>query len=199
MLETLRARNSCPRPVASRPALALLCLALCGCSNVAPWLDRSYLRAGPVAMNEELKVDAETEKETFLGVGATLGTLLEIERTRAVGLEAGIDAYNLDSGNLDGYGFRYRGGPRWQWNLDGHVRPSVGVGASWTDFHFHDHQRGSDPAGLGAYADLGCDWMLTPTFGIGARLRDNFRYDNADENHGFRNAIEFALETVWRF
>ncbi len=182
-----------------RVLFALLSLWMCNCANVPPWLERSYVRVGAVALEEQLTADGASDSGPFVGVGATLGTLMAIERTRSVALEAEVEAFDLHSGALDGYGFRYLGGPRWHWNVDGRLRPTVGVGGAWTDFRLDGHQRGRDPSGPGGYLDCGLDWMITPYFGIGAKLRGLMRYEQAQREHGPRAGLEFALQSVWRF
>lgn len=181
------------------PALAVAGLVLHGCANVPPWLERSYARVGPAVIVETVEVGDRSSDGPYPGVGAAVGTLLAIEGTRAVGLEAGVVAFDLDRGELDGFGFRAYAGPRWQWNMDGRVRPTVGVGASWSELRDRDAGSHTDPSGLGIWADLGVDWMITPRFGLGAKVRDNVRYEDTSANRGLRQGLEFALETVWRF
>jgi hypothetical protein len=195
-----------PRFTANAAAKAAACAAIClavpvvaGCAHVPPWLERSYARAGVVALSEELEVDRESESGPFPGVAATLGTLIALDDTRCLAVEAGVAAFDADSGDLDGYGFRWSAGPRWMWNMDGRVRPSLGAGLTWTDFRFDDFKQNFDPSGLGACLDVGLDWMLTPRFGVAARLRDSLRYEDAARNKGLRNGLEFILESVWRF
>ncbi len=192
---------STTRPWRRAAALALLLAPLMAtrCANVPPWLERSYVRAGPTFLTEPIEAKDDSANGPFPGVGATLGTLLAIERTRSFGLEIEMQAFDLDPGSFDGYGFRYLGGPRWHWNLDGRLRPTVGVGGSWTDFRLHDFERGRDPGGPGAWVDCGLDWMVTPWFGIGAKVRGLLRYEEADKKHGARGGVEVALQSVWRF
>ncbi|MBL8843888.1 MAG: hypothetical protein JNL90_20365 [Planctomycetes bacterium] len=184
-----------------RAAFALLLAPLLAarCANVPPWLERSYARVGPTLLTEHLAADGTRDSGPFPGVGATVGTLLAVERTRSVGLEAEIEAFDLDPSDLDGYGFRYLGGARWHWNIDGRLRPTVGVGGSWTDFRFDDTRIGRDPGGAGGWVDCGLDWMITPWFGIGAKVRGLLRYEESDREHGPRTGVELALQSVWRF
>ncbi len=193
--------RSRPRPAPLLRVAAAACAALvaAGCAHVPPWLERSYARVGLAALAEELEVDQASESGPFPGISANIGTLVGISDTRCVGVEAGIDAFDADRGDLDGYGFRYTGGPRWQWNMDGRVRPSVGTGLSWTDFRFDDVEHDFDPSGLGGYLDFGLDWMLTPRFALAARLREHLRYEDASRDKGMKHGLEFVLESVWRF
>ncbi|MBM4015460.1 MAG: porin family protein [Planctomycetes bacterium] len=189
-----------PRPAShSRLAAVLAALCVAGCAQVPPWLERSYARVGVAALAEELAVDRESERGPFPGVAVNVGTLVGLADTRSVALEAGLAAFEADAGDLDGYGFRWTAGPRWQWNMGGRVRPSVGTGLSWTDFRFDDIEHGFDPSGPGGYLDVGLDWMLTPHFALAARIRDHLRYEDAARNKGIQNGLEFVLETVWRF
>jgi len=41
--------------------------------------------------------------------------------------------------------------------------------------------------------------MITPYHSIGVRLRDQARYENADQNHGIANGVELALVATWNF
>ncbi len=182
-----------------RAAAASLLLALLGCPNIPPSLDRTYLRVGSTALFEPLAADGDRAIGPYIGVTTSLGALLAIEGTRATALEVELQGFELNAGDLDGWGMRYLGGPRWIWNFDGRLRPTIGVGGSWTDFRLAHRRRGRDPGGVGVYGDAGLDWMLTPRIGIGARLRTNVRYEEADREHTVRDGIEFALQSVWRF
>lgn len=175
-------------------------LATAGCENVPPFLDRSYLKVGAQGLYEPLQAEADRARGPFPGLSATLGTLLEVERTRSSAIEGEIQAYTLDpGGDFDGYGFRYLAGGRWAWNLDQRWRPNVGLGAIWTDFHLDDHDRKYDPNGPGGYGDVGIDWMITPRHGIGLRVRGSLRYEEASYEHGLKAGLEVGLQSVWRF
>ena len=193
---SLRARQSL-RPGFGRVAIVLLAAA---CSNVPPYVERSYARLGTVSLEERLEATDKNSSGPYPGVNVALGTLLEIERTHGTALEVEFEMFDLGpGGELDGYGFRYFGGARRFWNMDGRWRPSLGVGASWTDFRLYDFQRGRDPASAGGYADVGLDWMVTPRFGLGTHLRLMARYEEADKVHGVRLGAELGLQSVWRF
>jgi len=174
-------------------------LALCGCPNVSPHLERSYVRAGPALLTERIAAEGKHSDGAYVGGAATLGTLMHIGRNRSTAWEGEFQMFDLNDDEIDGIGYRYFTGPRWHWNIDGRVRPTVGVGGSWTDFHLKDHDSDFDPSGPGAYTDVGVDWMITPVFGIGARLRGMLRYDGADHEHGIKPGGELALQTIFRF
>ena len=193
----LQAPTAAPRRLASFVLLSSA-LAFAGCENVPPYLDRVYVRASTQALTERLEADDENSNGPFPGIGATVGSMLAVERTRSTAMEFEAQAY-LATGDLDGYGFRYSAGPRWFWNEDGRMRPNASVGAHWTDFHLEDHDRSFDPNGPGGYGDFGLDWMITPHHGIGGRLRGTLRYERADHNHGLKLGLEFAIQSVWRF
>lgn len=190
--------------VESRPirrfALLLAALPFLGCENVPPFLDRGYVRVGTQMLEERLAVDDDANNGPFPGVGISAGTLLDVERTTANALEAEFQYYDLrDKGDIDGYGFRYTAGWRRFWNMDGRWRPSMGTGGEWTDFHMEDHDRDSDPHGPGGYFDLGLDWMMTPIYAVGVRLRGHLRYEEADHNQGLKAGVDLALQMGWRF
>jgi hypothetical protein len=174
-------------------------LAAPGCEAIPPFLERSWIRSSGAVLTERLKVDDDASSGPYPGVALSVGTMLQLERTRSFGLEAEAQAYEADSGDLDGYGFRYSAGTRWQWNLDGRYRPLLGCGINWTDFHFDDHDRSFDPNGPGAYADVGIDWMVTPHHAIGTRLRGILRYEQADHNNGVVPGLELSLHASWSF
>ncbi len=174
-------------------------LLLCGCPNVSPHLERSYVRVGPAVLSERIAAEGQHGDGPYLGAGATIGTLMQVERTRSTAWEGEFQMFNLDDGDIDGIGYRYLTGPRWHWNVDGRVRPTLGLGGSWTDFHLKDHNSDFDPSGPGGYADVGVDWMITPFFGLGLKLRGMLRYDGADHEHGIKPGGELALQTVFRF
>jgi hypothetical protein len=186
-------------PALLRPLLALAALALVGCENVPPFTERSYVRASAQTLVENFDADGDKANGPYPGLGVSMGTLLEIAKTHASALEAEIQAYDVNSGDLDGYGFRYFAGWRRFWNMDGRWRPNMGAGGEWTDFHLDDHDRSFDPNGPGGYFDLGVDWMVTPIYAIGLRLRGHLRYEEADHDQGMKVGVELGLQTAWRF
>ena len=204
MLEPPRPRPA-PRRAASVArrgrllAAAVGLLSLCGCPNVSPHLERTYIRLAPVVVSERFEADGLRADGPFPGASASIGTLIDISRTRSSALDFEFQVLGLDDGDLDGIGYRYFGGGRWHWNIDGRVRPTVGTGVSWTDFHLEDFDEDFDPSGPGAYADVGVDWMITPVFGLGVRLRGMLRYEGADKEHGLKPGGELSLQSVYRF
>jgi len=196
----VEASNAAGRSRAVRALGLLLGLLPClGCENVPPYFQRSYVRLEGQALVEHLNADGDTANGPYPGLGLTGGTLLEVEKTHASALEAEVQLYDINSSDLDGYGFLYSTGWRRFWNMDGRYRPNFGVGGEWTDFHLDDHDRSFDPTGPGAYADFGIDWMMTPIYAVGLRLRGHLRYEEADHDNGIKPAIELALHSAWRF
>jgi hypothetical protein len=170
-----------------------------GCAYVSPHLERSYVRLGPVVVSERFEADGQRADGPFPGAATTLGTLIEVKRQRSTALDCEFQVLGLEDGDLDGIGYRFFGGSRWHWNIDGRFRPNVGTGISWTDFHLEDFSEDFDPSGPGAYADVGLDWMITPVFGLGLRLRGMLRYEGADKEHGMKPGGELALQSLYRF
>jgi len=196
-----------PAPKSRRDRrLPLLALAIAaslgaaGCENVPPHLQRNYLRVGAPALYERAQSEEDRGTGPYPGLSTTLGTMLEVQNTRATALEIEAEGFWLDpNSQFDGWGLKILAGPRWFWELDRRWRPNVGVGALWTQFFLEDHHQEDEPRGAGAYGDVGIDWMVTPFHAIGVRLRGSFHYEEADHENGIKPAVELALQSMWRF
>lgn len=197
-----------PRGERSRPlpglvpaaALAGACLLAGGCANVPPFVDRHYVGTALVQLTERIGGNGADETEPLPGLSLTAGTLIEVKGDRVTALEAEIQYFTLRGlSDVDGYGLRYFAGGRRTWNTGGRIRPNLGAGLFVTDFHLDDLNADFDPIGIGAYSDLGLDWMVTEGHSIGCRLRGGLRYEEAHHDHGLKPSIEFALQSKWRF
>jgi ribosomal protein S18 acetylase RimI-like enzyme len=192
-------RRASPR-LAAIGSLAAVLLAS-ACASLPPDLPRSYVRVDLSGREERLVAERERSSGVYPGANVAIGTLFEERETHATGMELEVGTFHLgsESGDLDGWGFIYRGGVRRFWNLDGRVRPNAGFGASWTETDIERHQRAHEPHGAGAYVDVGVDYMLTPRQSVGLRLRPGLRYEKASAVHGFYASAELALLWAWRF
>jgi hypothetical protein len=184
----------------SRAAAVVAAALLAACTDVSPYTERSYVRVGASMLYSPLRSDAGDADGPFPGGNIAIGTLFEQSFTHTTGIEIEYANNRLaQSSDLEGVSHGAFGGVRRTWNLEGRVRPSVGLGGFWQSVHVHHNPSGSDPHGFGAYADIGLDYMITSIHSIGLRVRDGALYDYADEHEKIRNNIELALVAAWRF
>src|SRR5262249_29825773 len=181
------------------PAAAAL-LGAAGCTDLSPWIENHYVRVGAPVLYEPVHTVNEDTSGPYYGGSLAYGTLYEQSANHATALEFEYALRGLsDFAPNDGYAHAYYGGVRRFWCMDGRIRPHAGLGALWEDFDVRNQPSGDDPYGFGVYADVGLDYMITPTYSIGVRLRDQVRYEYADFNHGVRNGVELALTYSWNF
>src|SRR5688572_32031476 len=88
----LQAPTAAPSRFSSIVLLSAV-LAFAGCENVPPYLDRVYVRASTQALTEHLEADDENSNGPFPGIGATVGSMLAVERTRSTAMEFEAQAY----------------------------------------------------------------------------------------------------------
>jgi hypothetical protein len=177
---------------------ALLCAA--GCNAMSPYIEHSYVRAAAPVLFEPIHNIEHDDSGPWYGGSTAYGTYIEQDKMHATGLEFEYALRRLgNTSPMDGWCHSYYGGVRRFWNLDQRFRPHVGVGGVWEDFDVRFQPSGHDSSGIGLYADIGLDYMITPYHSIGVRLRDQARYEYADQNHGIVNGVEFALVATWNF
>ena len=188
-----------PRGLGRLAAGALL--AASGCiSGASPYIEHNYVRFGAPVLLEPIHNIEHDDSGPWYGGNTAIGTFIEQDKMHATGLEFEYALRRLgNTSEMDGWCHSFYGGFRRFWNLDSRIRPHVGLGAIWEDFDVRRQPSGHDSSGLGLYADIGLDYLITPVFSLGVRVRDQARYEYADQNHGIVNGVEFALIGTWNF
>jgi hypothetical protein len=182
------------------PLAAGALLAAAGCADVSPWTENSYVRVGAPVLYEPLHTVNEDTSGPFYGGSIAYGSIFEQRANQATAFEFEYALRNLtDFAPNDGFAHGFYLGVRRFWCMDGRIRPHAGLGGMYEDFDVRNQPSGDDPYGVGVYADVGLDYMITPTYSIGLRVRDQLRYEYADFNHGIRNGVELALTFAWNF
>jgi len=172
-----------------------------GCSDVSPMMERNYLRVGAPILYTPVKTEPGDDYGPFPGGSVAVGTLFQQSLDSETAIEAEYAHNRLaPGGDLEGASHGFYGGVLRTWFPADRIRPSFGLGAEWQTIHVHHNPSGSDPHGLGLYADTGLEYMITSIHSIGVRFKYAPIYEFAQGNSNqIRNNFELSLFATWRF
>ena len=171
-------------------------------TDVPNTIDRSYLRGSAVGLFMDIDQEDLSSDGPYLGGEVMAGTLLHVNTDfQADSIEFAFQVLSLNpGGDIEGTYYRYLGGYRRWFRLDERVRPSMGVGLTWSDVRLRGTGHRYDPHGIGVYADLSLDTMLDARWGIGLNSRYYLSYlDTTEGSDELVSAAEIGVHVLFRF
>lgn len=188
------------RMLGARAVAVALAALVAACADVSPLMERNYIRVGAPILYTNVKSDPGDADGPFPGGSIAVGSLLQQSLNGDTAIEAEYANNQLTpGGDLDGASHGFYGGVLRTWFPADRIRPSFGIGGEWQTIHVRHNPAGTDPHGLGIYASLGLEYMITSIHSIGVRVKDAPIYDFASGNSGIRNNFELSLFATWRF